>query len=219
MTDYRDLRVEYSNQTLNESDLAKTPLEQFQKWMLDASQLPEPNAMIVATANNEGQPSTRHVLLKEANSRGFIFFTNYKSRKGQEIAENPKVSLVFPWFPIFRQVIVVGGIEKISREDSENYFHSRPHDSQLAALASNQSSKLSSREQLENRFAELKVQYPDGTQVPLPENWGGYLVTPKSIEFWGGRKSRMHDRLIYAANKLNPDLTNSSDWEISRLSP
>lgn len=219
MTDYRELRVEYSGQTLEEADLAKNPLEQFQKWMIDANNLPEPNAMVVATADETGQPSARHVLLKEVNKSGFIFYSNYESRKGKEIAQNPKASLVFPWFPIFRQVIVIGVVTKVSRVESEDYFHSRPHDSQLAALSSAQSKVLQTREELENDFENLKAKYPEGTQVPLPDHWGGYLVVPKSIEFWSGRKSRMHDRLIFDAQISNPDLSKAADWTISRLSP
>lgn len=219
MTDYRKLRVEYTNQTLNESDLAKNPLEQFRKWMADASELPEPNAMMVATADESGQPSGRLVLLKEANNQGFVFYSNYASRKGREIEVNPKASLVFPWFAIFRQVVIVGSVSKVSREESENYFHSRPHDSQLAAFASDQSTNLTSRDDLEDHFAELKAQYPEGSTIPLPENWGGYLVTPSSIEFWSGRKSRMHDRFVYLAKVAGPDLAIEADWKISRLSP
>ena len=219
MTDYRKLRVEYTNQTLNESDLAKNPLEQFRKWMADASELPEPNAMVVATADESGQPSSRLVLLKEVTNQGFVFYSNYASRKGQEIEVNPKASLVFPWFPIFRQVVIVGSVSKVSREESENYFHSRPHDSQLAALASDQSTTLTSRDDLEDHFAELKARYPEGSTIPLPENWGGYLVTPSSIEFWSGRKSRMHDRFVYSAKVAGPDLAVEADWKISRLSP
>jgi pyridoxamine 5'-phosphate oxidase len=219
MTDYRKLRVEYTNQTLNESDLAKNPLEQFRKWMTDASELPEPNAMVVATADESGQPSSRLVLLKEVTNQGFVFYSNYASRKGREIEVNPKASLVFPWFPIFRQVVIVGSVSKVSREESENYFHSRPHDSQLAAFASDQSTTLTSRDELEDHFAELKAQYPDGSTIPLPENWGGYLVAPSSIEFWSGRKSRMHDRFLYEAKVASPDLAVETDWKISRLSP
>lgn len=219
MTDYRQLRVDYRGQTLNESDLAKTPLEQFQSWMLAAKDLPEPNAMMVATADENGQPSARHVLLKDVIDEGFIFYSNYASRKGCEIAANPKVSLVFPWFAIYRQVIVIGEVEKVSREESLDYFHSRPHGSQLAALASDQSKKLSSREELERKYSELESKYPEGSTVPLPENWGGYLVRPKAIEFWSGRSSRMHDRLVFSAAKEMPNMAVESDWEISRLSP
>ncbi len=219
MTDYRKLRVDYRGQTLNESELAKTPLDQFQNWMVAAKDLPEPNAMMVATADENGQPSGRHVLLKDVVDEGFIFYSNYASRKGKEIDVNPKVSLVFPWFAIYRQVIVIGDVEKVSREESENYFHSRPHGSQLAALASDQSKTLASRDELEKKYSELEAQYPEGSIVPLPENWGGYLVRPKSIEFWSGRSSRMHDRLVFSATKPNPNLAVESDWKISRLSP
>lgn len=219
MTDYRELRVEYSGQTLDEADLANNPLEQFQKWMLDANNLPEPNAMVVATTSSDGQPSARHVLLKDISKQGFIFYSNYDSRKGKELADNPKASLVFPWFAIFRQVIVVGAVEKVSRAESEEYFHSRPHGSQLAALASNQSEVLKGRQDLEEKFAQLQEKYPEGTTVPLPNNWGGYLVIPKTIEFWSGRKSRMHDRLVFESVNSSPDLANAADWKISRLSP
>jgi len=221
MTDYRKLRVDYRGQTLNETNLATIPLVQFQEWIAAATEaeLPEPNAMTVATADVDGQPSARHVLLKEVTSQGFVFYSNYASRKGRELEVNPKASLVFPWFAIFRQVIVIGSVTKVSREESAAYFHSRPHESQLAAFASDQSATLNSRESLENRFEELKGQYPEGSTVPLPENWGGYLVSPKTIEFWSGRSSRMHDRLVYTALNSNPDLSNSTDWKITRLSP
>lgn len=219
MTDYRELRVNYTNQTLSLEDLANNPLSQFQNWMKEAGALPEPNAMVVATADLSGQPSSRHVLLKEVTPNGFVFYTNYASRKGSELESNPKASLTFPWFPMYRQVNVVGRVEKISREESKEYFHSRPHYSQLAALASNQSSVLNSADELEKKFAELKIQYPEGSVVPLPENWGGFLVIPKSIEFWSGRASRMHDRFVYETDSSRPDLAIAADWKISRLSP
>ena len=219
MTDYRELRVNYTNQTLKLEDLANNPLAQFQSWMKEAVALPEPNAMVIATADLSGQPSSRHVLLKEVTGNGFVFYSNYASRKGEELAANPKASLTFPWFPMYRQVNVVGIVEKISREESEKYFHSRPHESQLAALASDQSRTLNNREELEAKFAELKTQYPLGSVVPLPENWGGYLVIPKTIEFWSGRASRMHDRFVFETSSSRPNLADATHWQIRQLSP
>ncbi len=217
---YAELRVAYSHQTLEEADLAPTPLAQFEKWFAEAvaAELPEPNAMAVATVNADGQPAVRHVLLKQADDRGFVFYTNYESRKGRAIAENPKVSLVFPWFSIFRQVIVVGRAEKVSREESREYFNSRPHGSRIGAVVSAQSTVLTSREDLDAKWKELEARYP--VDVPLPDHWGGYVVIPESIEFWAGRQSRLHDRLQYVFKGSGVvSLNDPSQWKVQRLAP
>lgn len=219
--DYATLRVTYNQDVLEVADLAPAPLEQFETWFhaAVAAGIPEPNAMVVATASAAGQPSARHVLLKDADWRGFVFYTNYNSRKGREIAENPQVSLVFPWFAMYRQVVVVGRAERVSRAESLEYFKSRPHDSRIGALASHQSEVLPERTELEDRWQRLAEQYPIGTEVPLPDNWGGFLVVPESIEFWAGRRSRLHDRLRYRHRGGAVDLTVPGQWEIERLSP
>lgn len=219
---YADMRVTYNQHPIDPSDLNPAPLLQFEAWFQEvvAAELPEPNAMVVATADAAGKPSARHVLLKQADARGFIFYTNYDSRKGQDLAVNPQASLVFPWFQIYKQVVVVGRVKKVSREESLQYFRTRPHGSQIGALVSQQSSELESREELEQRWAALAAEYPEGSEVPLPENWGGYLVIPESIEFWAGRRSRLHDRLRFEfIGSGEVSLLNAEDWKITRLSP
>lgn len=221
-TPYADLRVTYNRETLDVADLAPDPLTQFELWFAEAvaAEIPEPNAMVIATADTDGQPSARNVLLKEADDRGFIFYTNYESRKGRELEVNPRASLVFPWFAMFRQVVVVGAVEKVSRAESAEYFNQRPHDSRIGALVSAQSSVLESREELEQRWAELATRYPEGTEVPLPDNWGGYLVIPQTIEFWAGRRSRLHDRMQFVHNGQSPlSLRTADQWSVRRLSP
>ena len=194
-----DLRVSYESGSLDESAMAPTPLQQFQAWLADAiaAGMPEANAMVVATAAVDGQPSARTVLLKQADARGFVFYTNYGSRKGRELAENPHASCVFPWYAMQRQVVVVGSVERVPFDETAEYFRSRPHGSQLGAHASRQSEVIDGRADLEDRYAQLQEQYPEGTQVPVPDFWGGWLVRPVSIEFWQGRVSRLHDRLQY----------------------
>lgn len=221
-TPYADLRVTYNRETLDVADLAPDPLTQFELWFAEAvaAEIPEPNAMVIATADTDGQPSARNVLLKEADDRGFVFYSNYESRKGRELAANPRASLVFPWFAMFRQVVVVGAVEKVSREESAEYFNQRPHDSRIGALVSAQSTVLESREELEQRWAELATRYPEGTEVPLPDNWGGYLVIPQTIEFWAGRRSRLHDRMQFVHNGQSPlSLRTADQWSVRRLSP
>lgn len=218
---YADLRVTYNQEVLEISDLQPSPLAQFESWFHEAlaAEIPEPNAMVVATVSATGQPSARHVLLKAADQRGFVFYTNYQSRKGREIAENPQVSLVFPWFAMFRQVVVIGRAERVSRAESLEYFRSRPHDSQIGAIASRQSSLLPERIELEQRWADLAERYPEGSEVPLPDDWGGYVVAPESVEFWAGRRSRLHDRLRYCHLGGPVDMSAASQWQIERLSP
>ncbi len=206
------LRGEYSKHSLDEKDVDKNPITQFEKWMFEAleSQIPEPNAMILATVDAEGKPHTRVVLLKEVDTDGFVFYTNYASDKGKELAQNPNASLCFMWLELERQVRIDGLVEKIPSSESEAYFKQRPYKSQLGALASNQSEVVESREFLEKKFAELEAKYPEG-EVPKPETWGGYRVIPQAIEFWQGRRSRLHDRVKY-------ELENGI-WNIKRLSP
>lgn len=217
-----DLRVSYDAGVLDESHLHPTPLEQFGAWFDDAVgvQLPEPNAMIVATADPDGQPSARTVLLKDADARGFVFYTNLGSRKSRELAANPRASCVFPWFAMHRQIVVVGRVEEIDRGEAGEYFASRPHGSRLGAWASRQSSVIDGRAGIEQRYADLQDQYPEGADVPLPDFWGGWLVRPESVEFWQGRESRLHDRLRFrAVDRATADLDDPAAWQVERLSP
>jgi pyridoxamine 5'-phosphate oxidase len=217
-----DLRVSYDAGVLDESDLRAAPLVQFGAWFDDAVAvgLPEPNAMIVATADPSGQPSARTVLLKEADERGFVFYTNLGSRKSEELSANPRASCVFPWFAMHRQVVVVGRVEEIDRAEALEYFAGRPHGSRLGAWASRQSTVIDGRREIEQRYADLQEQYPDGADVPLPDFWGGWLVRPESVEFWQGRESRLHDRLRFrAVDGGSADLGDATSWHVERLSP
>ena len=222
-----DLRVSYDAGVLDEGHLEASPLAQFRRWFDEAVALglPEPNAMIVATASTDGQPSARTVLLKDADERGFVFYTNYGSRKSRELEANPGVSCVFPWFAMHRQVVVVGRAERVPRPEAAEYFASRPHGSRLGAWSSRQSAIIDGRSGLEARYEELQAEYPDGSPVPLPEFWGGWLVRPESVEFWQGRTSRLHDRLrftltagVRAAAGQAP-LDDASAWTVERLAP
>ena len=209
-----DLRRDYSLAGLNEADLAANPIQQFEKWFQEAlaAEIVEPNAMVLATVDAAGQPSTRVVLLKAVDARGFSFFTNYESRKGRELAVNPRASLTFPWIALERQVCITGNVSKLSREESAAYFKLRPRASRIGALASpRQSEAIANRAMLEERMKQLEAQHP-GEDVPLPDYWGGYVLTPVEVEFWQGRPSRLHDRLRYARQ---PD----GSWKIERLSP
>lgn len=207
-----DLRRDYSLAGLLEKDMAKDPFRQFEKWFqeAEAAKLLEPNAMVCSLATPDGRPSSRIVLLKAIDSRGFVFYTNHNSRKGREMAENPRASLLFPWFQLERQVIIEGSVSKASREEADAYFHSRPRLSQLSAWASQQSSVVATRTVLEENMKQLEAKYA-GQDVPLPPHWGGYRVSPETVEFWQGRRSRLHDRLRYRREK--------SDWVIERLAP
>jgi pyridoxamine 5'-phosphate oxidase len=207
-----DLRKDYSLAGLTEKDLAKDPFRQFEKWFqeAEAAKIPEPNAMTLATATREGRPSARTVLLKGVDGRGFVFYSNYESRKGRELHENPRAAVVFPWLAIERQVIVEGTVAKVPREESEAYFHSRPRASQLAAWISQQSAVIASRTLLEDSYKALEQKYA-GREVPLPPHWGGWRLAPETVEFWQGRRSRLHDRLRYRREK--------EDWAIERLAP
>jgi pyridoxamine 5'-phosphate oxidase len=215
--------VSYDAGVLDESHLRSTPLAQFRVWFDDAvgAGMPEPNAMVVATASATGQPSARTVLLKDADARGFAFYTNLGSRKSRELVENPTASCVFPWFAMHRQVVVVGAVEPIARAEAAEYVASRPHGSRLGAWASRQSTEIDGRAGLEGRYAQLQEQYPEGSVVPLPEFWGGWLIRPESVEFWQGRESRLHDRLRFRPSDAveRPGLDDPSAWMVERLSP
>lgn len=207
-----DLRKDYSLAGLAESDLARDPFRQFEKWFqeAEAAKLPEPNAMTLCTATRDGRPSGRTVLLKEFDGRGFVFFSNYESRKGRELHENPVATMMFPWIPLERQVVIEGPVTKIPREESESYFHSRPRASQLGAWVSQQSAVISGRALLEDSMKLLEQKYA-GREVPLPPHWGGWRLSPETVEFWQGRRSRLHDRLRYRRDK--------DSWVIERLAP
>lgn len=206
------LRREYSHRTLSEDDVAESPVEQFAIWFRQvlAADLPDPNAMTLATASASGEPSARIVLLKGFDESGFRFYTNYKSRKGRELTENPHASLCFYWAALERQVRIEGTVEKMSREDSAEYFSKRPRLSQLGAWASSQSKRVQSRETLDKNFEEMKARF-EGEEIPLPDFWGGFELAPHYIEFWQGRPSRLHDRIVYEKE--------DGDWKIKRLSP
>lgn len=211
--DLESLRREYLKGGLHRKDLAADPFDQFDLWMQQAIELEltDANAMTVATVGADGQPSQRIVLLKHVDKSGFVFYTNYGSRKARELADNPKISLHFPWHTIERQVKVCGSATKISTAESLKYFLSRPQDSQVAALASRQSSVLSSRTVLMNQFESLKQKFQAG-EIPLPDFWGGFRVEATEIEFWQGGAKRLHDRFRYRREADNT-------WQIDRLAP
>jgi pyridoxamine 5'-phosphate oxidase len=197
----------------DEAMLADDPLAQFAAWMADtvAAGLPEPTAMVLATVSGDGRPRARTVLLKSYDSGGFTFYTNRTSRKGTDLAEVPRACLLFPWHAMRRQVIIEGPVSALSTAQSEPYFRSRPHASQIGAWASRQSTVIGSRAELDDRYAELVRRWPEGTDVPMPDFWGGYRVIPEVVEFWQGRPNRLHDRLRYRRD--------GGAWVIERLSP
>ncbi len=208
-----DLRQDYTLEDLSETKVNSNPFLQFKTWFDQAlsANILEPNAMTLATTTTEGKPSARMVLLKDFDDRGFVFYTNYNSQKAQELAENPQAALVFWWAEIQRQVRIYGRVEKVLNTESDEYFYSRPFNSRLGAWASNQSEVIESREVLEQGLQELKKKYKN-KHVPRPLHWGGIRVIPTEIEFWQGRSSRLHDRLLYTRN-------HDDSWKIQRLSP
>jgi pyridoxamine 5'-phosphate oxidase len=202
-----------SGPVFDEGSLTADPLDLVRQWMDDviSANLPEPTAMVLATTSAELRPRARMVLLKSFDSAGFTFYTNRTSRKASDLAEVPRACLLFPWYPMHRQVIIEGPVSALSTAESEPYFHSRPRGSQLGAWASRQSTVLASRAELDDRYAELGRRWPEGQEVPMPDFWGGYRLFPESVEFWQGRPSRLHDRFRYTRQ--------GSSWTICRLAP
>ncbi len=208
-----NMRRSYGESGLSESEIDSNPIQQFRSWLKDAAENPivvEANAMVLATVI-DSQPTSRTVLLKDVTEAGFTFFTNYNSAKSTAITGNEKVSLLFPWYPLERQVKILGSAAKISDAESDAYFATRPWSSKIGAWASDQSAPLSSRAELESKWSEFAAKYPEGSEVPRPSHWGGFLVTPISIEFWQGRYSRLHDRIRYTKT--------GAEWKIQRIYP
>jgi pyridoxamine 5'-phosphate oxidase len=207
------MRQTYRKSSLNIADLHPDPIESFKIWFQEAknAEVPEPNVMTLATADNKGNPSARIVLLKGVDERGFIFYTNYKSSKGEELVNNPRACLVFFWQELERQVRITGSVEKVSREESEVYFHSRPRESQIGAWTSPQSKIIEDRDYLNERYEKMLSKFSESETIPIPDFWGGYIIVPETVEFWQGRPSRLHDRIIYT-NKSN-------QWKKERLAP
>ncbi|UHO39105.1 pyridoxamine 5'-phosphate oxidase [Chryseobacterium capnotolerans] len=213
MENLHDKRKVYDKSQLIESEIKQNPIEQFRDWFLDASESPEvseANAMAVSTVEEDGCPRTRMVLLKSYTHEGFIFYTNYNSRKGKAIENNHKACLHFFWPNLERQIIIKANLEKVAENLSDGYFHSRPKGSQLGAVVSPQSQEIPNREFLEEKLKDLEKEY-ENIEVPRPDHWGGYLAKPYEIEFWQGRPNRLHDRIVYKLEDL--------DWKISRLAP
>jgi pyridoxamine 5'-phosphate oxidase len=210
-----DLRQDYRRNSLEIKEIAKNPILQFEKWFAEAVATPnliEPNAMTLSTATKSGFPSSRIVLLKGLDARGFAFFTNYESRKGAEILKNPRAALNFWWPPLERQVRIEGRVEKLSPEESLAYFQSRPKSSQIGAWASPQSQVIDNREFLEKNVESLEKKYENAENLPIPPFWGGFRVVPSRVEFWQGRSSRLHDRLVFLMKK-------NGSWKVERLAP
>ena len=213
--DLAAMRLSYPETPFDLADLDPNPYRQFAHWLVEAAEHPaitEPNGMVLATVDADGRPSTRSVLLKGADERGFTFFTNYESKKARDLEVNPNASLTFPWYPLYRQVHAMGLVGKLPREESTAYFQTRPWASRIGAWASLQSTHLADRATLEERWDHFAGLYPEGSDVPAPENWGGYLLVPSEIEFWQGRRSRLHDRLRY-------EQVNNSEWKVTRYYP
>jgi pyridoxamine 5'-phosphate oxidase len=209
----QDMREEYASAELSENSVKADPIKQFTVWFDEAQEakVPEQNAMTLSTATTDGRPSARIVLLKGYSDAGFVFFTNYLSRKGKEIGKNPMGALTFFWPSLERQVRIEGVLEKVSKEDSDRYFHSRPKNSQVGAVASPQSQEIPDRAFIEKKWEELAVAY-EGKEVPKPSFWGGYILKPRLIEFWQGRPNRLHDRILY--KKID-----NKNWKKVRLAP
>ena len=211
----RHLRKSYGIDSLEKENMQQNPFDVFKEWFEKAhscEEIEEANAMTLATCGKDMQPSARVVLLKGFDDKSLCFYTNYKGRKGIQLTENPKGSLMFFWPPLERQVRIEGSIEKVSPEESDAYFNSRPKGSRLGAIASSQSEKIDSREVLEQKLQDLSEQYKDTDEIPRPDHWGGYIIKPSYFEFWQGRANRLHDRISY-------ELKADGDWTMSRLSP
>ena len=205
--------TDYGQLALEEGSLLPDPIEQFRVWLeeADSEGIYEPNAMVLSTIGADGKPSSRTVLLRGVSHHGFAFYTDYTSRKGQALAAEPHVSLVFPWYPLHRQVLVTGSVEKVSAEDSDLYFAGRPRGSQIGAWASDQSQPISSRDDLEAKVQHVEQRFADVETVPRPDKWGGFVVRPETIEFWAGRRSRLHDRIHFYKT--------ADGWQTKRLQP
>jgi pyridoxamine 5'-phosphate oxidase len=216
-TELAALRREYGDRGLDTPDLAPDPVEMFRRWLDDAvaAGLHEPNAMVVSTVSEAGRPSSRMVLLKGLDEQGFVFYTNYDSRKGRELGANPVASLLFPWHDLQRQVRVEGTVTQVAREESEAYFAGRPREAQLGAWASHQSEEVASRGELQAAYDEAATRF-EGRPVPCPQGWGGFRVAPEVVELWQGRRGRMHDRLVYRLD-LSPG--GEARWSVTRLAP
>ena len=211
MKDLSDFRISYDKSSLIENHLPKEPIKLFQIWfeeLCNSNSVLEPNAMTLSTVGNENKPRNRVVLLKKFSEKGFVFYTNYKSKKGIDINNNPNVSISFFWPSFERQVIIEGICSKITNKESDKYFYSRPIDSQIGAIISDQSSEIPNRDYIENKFDSFKS---DNTEILRPLNWGGFIINPINIEFWQGRKNRLHDRILY--------FKNNNSWLFKRLSP
>lgn len=204
---------DYGQEPLEENQLFADPMEQFRSWLIAAEEsgIYEPNAFVLSTVTASNAPSSRTVLLKGIEENGLVFFTNFASRKGQAIEKNPHVSAVFGWYSIYRQVLIEGTVERISENESEDYFHSRPHDSQVAAWSSMQSKPIESRAKLDEQFDEALKRF-ENQVVPKPDYWGGYRIIPSRIEFWKGRSNRMHDRIAFTSS-------GNAEWSVQRLQP
>ncbi len=210
--DIASIRKEYTQSKLDEESILKNPFDQFDKWFKEAldSEITEPTAMVLSTVDSSAQPFQRTVLLKTFDKDGFVFYTNYESRKAEQVGSNPKVNILFPWYQLERQVAITGRVEKVSTKQSLKYFLSRPKGSQLGAWVSNQSEVISSRSVLETKLEQMKKKFKEG-KIPLPDHWGGYRIIPSSFEFWQGRKNRLHDRFLYGIE--------NDGWKVNRLAP